>query len=223
MPKPLPWSHTALDDFVNCPRAYHAKRVAKTVKEEPSEAMLWGNEVHKHFEDRQQYGKPLPDELAIHEGYMSKLEQLPGEGFTERKIAMNRKGQPCGFFDKDVWFRGVIDYTKVKTDAALVVDYKTGKQHSKFGQLKLFALHTFAEYPSIVRVEVKFYWTQTQATTGEVYTRDMIPQLWSEFTPNLRQYAQAFKEDVWQPRQSGLCNGWCPVTDCEFWKPKRKR
>jgi hypothetical protein len=39
--------------------------------------------------------------------------------------------------------------------------------------------------------------------------------------PDLKQYATAFKTDVWQPRQSGLCNGWCPVTECEFWKPKR--
>jgi hypothetical protein len=53
--------------------------------------------------------------------------------------------------------------------------------------------------------------------------RDQIGAVWGEFLPNLKQYAQAFKEDIWQPRQSGLCGGYCPVTDCEFWRPKRRK
>jgi len=221
--KPLPWSYTGLDDFINCPRAYHAKRVAKTVKEEETEQMRWGNIVHKHFELRQLHGTPLPAELVVHEAYMQKLQEMPGQSYTERKIALDKQAQPCGYFSEQVWFRGVIDFTCVERTTALIVDYKTGKQHSKFKQLKSFALHTFAEYPEVQKVEAKYYWTQTQATTGETYTRDMIPTLWAAFTPDLKQYVQAFKENVWQPRPSGLCNGWCPVTDCEFWKPKRNK
>jgi hypothetical protein len=41
--------------------------------------------------------------------------------------------------------------------------------------------------------------------------------------PDIKQYQQAFVQDVWQARQSGLCHGWCPVTTCEYWKPKRMR
>lgn len=218
---PLPWSHTALDDFVNCPRAFHAKRVIKTIKEEKTEAMIWGEWVHKQFENRQAHNTPLPPELAEHEEYMLRLENMSGEAFTERKIALNRKAEPCGFFDKDVWYRGVIDYTKITGNTALVVDYKTGKMHSKYQQLKSFALSTFAMFPEVFRVDVRYYWTQTKQATGEQYTRVMIPQLWQVFTPDLKQYVEAFKTDTWQPRPSGLCRGWCPVTDCEFWKPKR--
>lgn len=220
--KPLPWSYTALDDFVNCPRAYHAKRVAKTVKEEKTEAIIWGEVVHKHFENRQKDGTKLPPELHEHEEFMERLERMPGVHHTERKIALDRKTQPCGFFDADVWFRGVIDYSKMHENIALLIDYKTGKPHSKFQQLKLFALHTFAENPAIDLVEVRFYWTKTCTTTGEIYRRNQIADLWATFVPNLKQYAQAFKTDTWQPRPSGLCNGWCPVKDCEFWKPRRK-
>jgi hypothetical protein len=128
---------------------------------------------------------------------------------------------PCGFFDKEVWFRGVIDYVKIHDGKALVLDYKTGKPHSKFGQLKLFAIHTFLAYPEVEVAEVKFYWTKTMSTTGERYHRDQMGDLWKHFIPNLRQYVEAFKTDTWQPRQSGLCNGWCPVKSCEFWKPRR--
>jgi hypothetical protein len=219
--KPLPWSYTSLEDFVNCPRAYYEKRVAKSVKEEKTEAIIWGEVVHKAFEERQRDGKPLPENLDDHEPFMLKLTTTPGELTTERKVALNKQMQPCGFFDADVWFRGVIDLSIVSGDKATLVDYKTGKPHSKFNQLKLFALHTFAQYPNVDTVDVKFYWTQTMTTTGDKYARSMVNGLWREFLPNLKQYAQAFKEDVWQPRQSGLCNGWCPIKDCEFWKPRR--
>jgi hypothetical protein len=47
--------------------------------------------------------------------------------------------------------------------------------------------------------------------------------LWSKFVPDLRQYMEAFKTETWQARPSGLCNGWCPVTECEHWKPKKVR
>ena len=223
MPTPLPWSFTSLEDFVNCPRAFYEKRVIKSVKEEESEAMLWGNRVHKAFENYIKNDDMLPKELQHHEKFLRSLADRGGKIATERKIALSKKAQPCGFFDRDVWFRGVIDLSIISEGEALLVDYKTGKPHSKFKQLKLFALHTFAEYPHVQSVKVKFYWTKTEMTTGDEYHREQIREIWSEFIPDLGQYAQAFKTDTWQPRQSGLCHGWCPVTSCEFWKPKRNK
>lgn len=221
MPAPKAWSFSALDDFINCPKAYYEKKVIKSVQEEQSEQMLWGNTVHKAFEDRLSDGVVLPAALEEHEPYLRRLEDMPGKSFTERKVAMNKRLQICGYFDRDVWNRGVIDFTKVSEAEALVVDYKTGKQHFKTKQLKLFALYIFALHPDVQRVDTRFYWTQTLTATGEQYRRREIPDLWAEFVPDLRQWAQAFKEDIWQERPSGLCNGWCPVRDCRNWKPKR--
>lgn len=220
--KPKPWSFSALDTFKTCPRQYEAKYVSKSVQEEKSEQMIWGERVHKHFEDRQLDGTPLPVELEQHEAYMQKLEALPGIHTVEQKIALNRKLQPTHFFADDVFFRGIIDYIKVDSDTAYLVDYKTGKPHQKFDQLQLFALHTFALYPNVNNVSVRFYWTKTESETRAAYTRGDIQGIWRKFIPDLKQYAEAFKTDTWQPRQSGLCNGWCPVKDCEFWKPRRK-
>lgn len=223
MRTPLAWSYTSLDDFVNCPRAFYEKRVIKSVKDEGGPHLDWGNLVHKAFELRQRDGTTLPDTLAMHEPYMRKLLDLPGTHTVERKVALDKRRQPCGFFDKNVWFRGIIDYTKLHGERALLIDYKTGKPHAKFKQLKLFALHVFAEHSTIEEVECRFYWTKTETSTGQTYNRRDIAQLWSEFVPDLRQYAEAFKSDTWQPRQSGLCNGWCPVQHCEFWRPKRAK
>lgn len=221
--RPLPWSHTGLSDFVNCPRAFAEKRVYKTVKEERGEEAIWGERVHKHFEERLVDGVVLPDELDRHEEFLARLEAEPGVLTVEQKIALDIRAQPCEFFGRDVWYRGVIDAKKVNGAYAHVVDHKTGKMKSCFKQLKGFALHTFAAHPEVQTVRAEYYWTQMLVTTGETYTRDMVPDLWKTFSPDLKQYAQAFKEEVWQPRQSGLCNGWCPVTTCEFWKPKRRR
>lgn len=220
---PQPWSHSRLSSFENCPRQFYELQIAKSVQDVRGEAVIWGEEVHRHFEKRLLDGVALPANLEAHEEFMGYLDGLPGHKMVEERIALDRSLNPCGFFDKSVWYRGVIDYGKVHDTTARIVDHKTGKYHSKFGQLKLFAIHTFIRYPAVQTVRAEYYWTQTMGTNGETYTRDQMGALWREFLPSLKQYAQAFQEDVWQPRQSGLCNGWCPVTGCEFWKPKRKR
>jgi hypothetical protein len=216
---PLPWSYSALDTFKTCPRQYHWRYVLKN-KEARSPQILWGEEVHKHFEDRQAVGKPLPDNLKDHEPFMQALEALPGNHNTEQKIALDVSRKPCNFFANDVWFRGVIDYIKIdlnnEASKATVVDYKTGKQHRKFDQLQLFALHTFALYTNVQIVEACFYWTQTKETTPMFYRRDDMKNLWRAFVPDLMQYAEAFETDIWQARKSGLCKAWCPVLECEF-------
>lgn len=217
------WSFSALADFKNCPRAYYEKRVIKSVREEESPQMAEGNRVHKAFEDRQKDGLVLPPDLEVHEPYMRKLEDRPGETFTERRVALNTRLKPCTFFAKDVWERGIIDYTKVHEKRALIVDYKTGKPHTKPEQLALFALHVFYEHPEVQLADVRYYWTKTQSETRKVYGRSEIPEMWQMFTPDLKQYVEAFKTDTWQCRPSGLCYGWCPVTHCEHWKPKQRR
>lgn len=212
---PLPWSYSALDTFKTCPRQYHWKYILKN-KEEKSPQIIWGEEVHKHFEDRQATGVPLPDNLTEHEPFMQQLDDLPGIHNTEMKIALDVNRKPCNFFQNNVWYRGVIDYIKVDKDKATVIDYKTGKPHQKFDQLKLFALHTFVLYPTVDTVETGFYWTQTKELTPMFYRRDDAKVLWKAFVPDLMQYAEAFETDVWQARKSGLCKAWCPVMECEF-------
>ncbi len=220
--KPLPWSHTALSTFVNCPRQYQHKYILKTVKEPPSPEMLWGRQVHKAFEDRIGLRTPLPSNLSEHEPFMQKLEAKKGIPFTEQDIAFDTKVKPCGKWATDVWYRGVLDFHVIEGDIGLLVDYKTGAVKPDFKQLATFAIHMFAMYP-IRMVNAQYYWTQTRDVSIKAWGRDDIPALWSMFLPDLRQYMEAFKTDTWTPRQSGLCNGWCPVTTCEFWKPKRKK
>ena len=227
--KPLPWSHTALEDFNNCPYSFYRKRVLKDIKEERGEAAVWGEQVHKAFELRQGEDKtPLPKELKEHEPFMGWLDEytkaVKGKVLVENKMALTRELKPCGFFDKGVWHRGVIDWLCLSKKLATVFDYKTGKPHNKHNQLKIFAIDVFYSYPQIETVRTAYHWTQTMKSgDAVVYDRRQLPELWQSITPTLKQYVEAFRNETWQKRQTGLCNGWCPVTDCEFWKPKRAR
>lgn len=214
--KPVPWSHSALEDFKNCPRAYYEKRIAKSVVEQKHQATIDGERDHKHFEDRLKDGVVLPDHLSTHEEFLARLESLPGQQLVEQEIALNQSGQPCGYWDPNVWYRGKIDYKKLNGHQARVIDWKTGKQHQKMLQLYEYMLHTFIAHPEIQLVRADYYWTQTKTLVGVTFGRERIGEIWSMLLPDLRQFAQAFHDDIWQPRQSGLCKRHCPVTGCEF-------
>ena len=222
MALPRPWSHTALSTFKNCPFQYQAKYVLKTVSEPATTEMIWGRRVHKDLEDRIGLGKKLPLDLQEHEPLMTEIEAMDGVIQTEQKIALNTKFQDCGQWDKDVFYRGVIDVSVLNNDHALIGDYKTGKVKPDPTQLIGFALHTFHKYDFIEKVDAFYYWTTNKTKSEFTYRRSQIPQLWDHFTPDLKQYREAYIKDVWQKRQSGLCNGWCPVELCQHWRPKRK-
>lgn len=231
MAKPLPWSHTSLTEFVSCPKQFYHKRVVKDVVEEKGAQQLWGINVHKAFEDRQATKVPLPIDLQEHEPYMAKIEAWEGHFFTEQKIALDKRGRPVNnFFDPDVWYRGVIDWTKLVGKTARIIDYKTGKKKEKWEQLMMNAIWTFLTYPEIDVVDARFYWTVDKTESRKVWGRAEMEMLWGFFIGDLRQYAEAFKSETWQPRPSGLCAKWCSVLTCdhngrrkggkyERWKP----
>lgn len=214
--KPAPWSPSSLDDFCTCPYAYYRKRIVKDVKEPPSEALTYGNEVHKHFENRLNDDTPLPDFLEAHEPYVQKVLDRPGVTMAEQSVGLTKTLRPCGFWDKEIWFRAKVDVRTVSDDRAWIIDWKTGKPHQKFKQLAAYALHTFVLYPNVDIIQAEYYWTQTTDTTKKVWARKETKDLWQMFVPDLNQYALAFKEETWQKRPSGLCKKHCAVVDCEF-------
>lgn len=219
--KPLPWSFSALSDFTNCGKAYYRKRIVKDVVDPPNEAGDWGDYVHKWFEAHLRDGTPLPGNLVQYQEYLDRIKAGSGTMYVECKYAINRQLQPCEFFAPDVWCRAILDVLHIDGPHARVIDHKTGKVKPNSRQLKLSALMVFAHHPEVVEVKTGFVWLKDTVLTKDGFHRDEVDDLWAEFIPDLKAYSTAFKEMRFTPRPSGLCNGWCPVTDCEFWKPKR--
>lgn len=47
--------------------------------------------------------------------------------FTEMKIGVTRDWEACGFFDKECYFRGILDLSvQLEDDALIIIDHKTG-------------------------------------------------------------------------------------------------
>jgi len=234
--KPLPWSHSALSDFLNCPKAYYEKRVAKSVVDPPNDAGRAGDFVHKAFEAYLRDGTPLPSTYpedirewpqgikppAAYQSYLNALAASSGTMYVECKYAINAQLQPVDFFDPDVWCRVIIDVLHVNGESARIIDHKTGKRKNDTRQLKLNALLVFIHHPQVQVVKTGYAWLRDADIATETYVSVNQAQLWEEFMPDLVRYNTAFKQETFVAKPSGLCNGWCPVTSCEYWKPKRR-
>lgn len=228
---PNPWSPSGLNEIETCPKSFHEQRVLRSVQGSRTEHNDWGDKVHLAFEAFfDSKGTELPGYLSIHRDYLAKLYDKPGIFWTEQKVAFDKQAKPCSWEARkeDIWGRFKIDFIKVDMEPdlgekpiATIKDWKTGKKKDDFTQLIIYALWAFAAHPGLELCDVAFYWTQTQTETRKVYGVAEVPALWAFLIPKLVNWRDRFRNELWTPKPSGLCNGWCPVTTCEHWKPKR--
>lgn len=217
------WSYSSIKTFEQCPKKYFHLRVAKDVKDEPGEAADYGTAVHLAAEEFIRDGKPIPEKFAFIRPVVEKLASLPGEKHAELKLGIRKDFSPCGFFDKDVWWRGIADLLVIDRHRAWCVDYKTGKnaRYADTKQLDLLAGAVFSHFPEVTKIKSSLIY---------VVSGDLIPKkhviterstYLSVFDEQLERLDAAMENGVWNAKTSPLC-GWCPVTSCEHWKPRRK-
>lgn len=216
-----PWSFTTLEAIRTCPRQHYHIRVVRDYKDDKNEAALWGDRLHIAFAHYLTTGE-LDAQFSNYRPYLDKLLALPGDQmFVEKYWGIDRQQQACDPKSSEAWGRGIIDFAKVDGDVARVIDHKTGKPKPKSKQLIVFSLLTFAHLPEVQRVETSFEWIAYNQQTAAAYTREQIPDMWAQILPDLLAYRDAYKMDQWDAKPSGLCRGWCPVTGCEHWQPKK--
>jgi hypothetical protein len=216
--KPIFWSHSVLNSFETCPRRHYVTRVAKLVTEPQTEALRWGNMVHKALEDRQNGTAPLPATLAGYEPMLQVLMSKHGQRLVEARWAVDASFRPVGYKDRSAWCRSVVDSGIVGVDSAVLIDWKTGSRKPDSDQLKLSAAMAFAQYPHVEKVSTTFVWLKEKKLDKESFTREQVGEIWNEFLPRVARLEQAHKTNTWHPKPSGLCVKWCPVTKqhCEF-------
>lgn len=221
MTKPVAWSYSALNAFETCPRRYYLTKIEKSVHEPQTEATLWGNRVHKALELRITTNKPLPVGMEAYEGVATTVVDRAkgGKLEAESKMALTAKFMPTTWFAKDVWVRGITDFTITKGSKVFIGDWKTGKPTPESAQLKLTAAITMHQKPYIQEVVNAFVWLKTGGVTHEKFTRDDLPSIWQEFMPRIERLNIAVAESKFPARPSGLCRAWCPVgkAKCEHW------
>ena len=221
--KPFAWSYTALTGFENCPHRHWRTKAAKDIPDPPGDAATFGKRVHSALENRVKDKTPLPESMKHYEPYCKRFEGVPGQVIVEHQIALNKQLKPTSWFAKDAWCRGVIDVGVVSGKKALMGDWKTGKRKPDSEQMMLFAGLGFIAYPQVKVIDTTFIWLPDKKVDRETFKREDAADIWGTFLPRVKRMEMAYNDgpDAHPKKPSGLCNGWCPVKDCEFWKPRR--
>jgi len=209
------WSHSSLKDYENCARKYHEVRVLKKHKQEKTEQILYGEELHKAAE---QYvkGVPLPKQFEFIQGMIDALLAKEGEKSVEIQMALDINLQPVEWFSKAAWVRGIADLLILDGEVAWVVDYKTGSnKYPDRNQLDLMSLLVFAHYPEVQQVNSALLFVVKNSIIKHKVKREDAEKLWWEYRERVSRIEASHTNEVWNPKQSGLCP-WCPVKTCEF-------
>jgi hypothetical protein len=211
------WTFSSLEAFETCPKQYHDVRISRRIKDKINPQADWGDRVHNAFESFIKDGTPLPETMTQWRGLLTRLNEIPGRKITEVKLAVDRNF--CAVEYKQAWSRGKGDLAILNGSEGALFDYKTGKPKPS-EQLTLYAGYSFAEWPQLKKVQTAFVWLKTRQIVTQTFHREDVPKIWQEFTPRVRRLELAFEKNAWPARPSGLCKGWCPVTDCEHYKTK---
>jgi RecB family exonuclease len=153
------WSYSSIKTFDQCPKKYYHLKVAKDVKDTPGEAAVYGTDVHAAAEEYVKNGTPIPEKYKVIRPLVEALAAFPGEKHTEMKLGLEKTTEgfylPCGFFDKNVWYRGIVDLVIINGDKAHLIDYKTGKKYDDHkGQCSFYAMGAMIMFPWIRKVNV---------------------------------------------------------------------
>jgi len=216
------WSYSSITLFDQCPRKYYHLRVAKDIVEPPSEAMMYGTDVHKAAEDFIRDGTPLPGKYAYMLPMLEKLQKIPGEFLCEQKMGLKKvdgRLAPCGFFDKDVWFSGIADLLIIDRDKeeARIIDYKTGKssRYADTKQLALMAACVFTHFPEVKRIKAGLLFVVAESFIKADFEADTGLRIFSELDNLLVSRETAYETGVFNPKQNFTCSKWCPVLSCD--------
>jgi hypothetical protein len=221
--KPKAWSYSALNKFLNCPMQYYEVSVTKRFADDTTEENLWGARVHDEIDKLICLGrydmagaKDLTPAMQQHVARVLEPMTQYGLLMSELKIGLNRRLQPCDWFDnKNIWLRAILDILHVHNEVATVCDWKTGKVRADMKQMKLFALVTFWTRPDIEVVNTRLEWLKYNDCTEVDFDRDDVPMLEASFTGDITRFRQAFVEERFPAKPSGLCKKYCPVLSCE--------
>jgi len=212
------WSYSSLGLFQQCPKKYYHLRVAKDYKEPETDALLYGKRLHEAAELYIGKGTPLPLQFGFIKNMLDLLKTLGegGEFLCEYRMALTRDLEPCDFFAKDVWWRGVADLVIIKDDKAYLVDYKTGKssRYADTKQLEILALALFKHRPDLKLVKGGLLFLVANDFVKVDYEDSQQAEPWVKWLNETKQLEAAYENEVWNPKPNFSCKQYCVVVNC---------
>lgn len=221
--RPIQWSHSSLKDFEGCNRRFHEVRVLRKYPRQETDATLYGTEMHAAIENYILEKAEFDPRFDAYRPVVDAMLKKPGRRLPEYQMALRKDLTPCDWRDPDAWVRGVSDLTIVNDDdlSAYVVDWKSGNnKYPDRDQLVLMSLMTFKHFPHLrkVRSALVFLVKGTLVKMQMMY--DQTDAFWWKYRERVARLEAAHANNVWPPTQTPLC-GWCPVTECPFYKPRK--
>jgi len=210
------WSYSSLDLYKQCPHKYYRLRVKKDVVDPESDQKNYGTEFHLSAEEFIRDGKPLPKKFEFAHELLELLRKRKGKHLCENKLGLSRSLEPCEFFSKEVWWRGIVDLIILQDDIAYVIDYKTGRtsKYADTKQLEIMSLAVFKHYPQIKKIKAGLLFVVANDFVKADYEQKDSAIYWQGWIENTNRLEKSIELDVWNPRPNFTCKGWCPVKDC---------
>ena len=210
------WSYSSISTYIQCPRKYQAEKVTKEVPYQDTEATLYGKAVHLAAEEFIRDGKPVPDKFAFMRELLEPVSKYAGKHLCEYRLGLTRDLEPCEFFSKDVWWRGIPDFLALDGETATMIDYKTGKS-SKYAdtkQLDLLALAIFKHFPEVKKIKAGLLFVIANDFIKTKYEKVEHEKTWVNWLQDTARLEKALELGVWNPKPNFSCKGWCSVKDC---------
>lgn len=216
-------SHSSADRFFTCPHAYEREKLIKDVPYMETEATLWGTRVHDACE---QFVKGESVDLttlmmADLQPVLEYLRDFPADHkCAEYEWCFNTAGVICDKDAPDAMFLGYTDFEAVRGDKAWVVDYKSGKRHSKFEQVELYALSIWMRFPEVNQINAGYLWLKERDPNSflsfkTLYRATDMPRIWKYRVDQYNRIKAAHDTGVFQANpgkgRSKYPCGWCAV------------
>ena len=214
----IAWSYSSLKTFEQCPRKYYHLKVAKDIKDGDTDATRYGTSMHTVAEEFIRDGVEIPAQFSYLQPALEQLKAIPGEKHCELKLGLTEDLEPCGFFDKGVWWRGVADLVIIDKEKKLAysVDYKTSKnaRYADIKQLDLVATALFKYFPEVERIKSALMFVVSNEFVRAIHKPENINLYLEKPKQGVARIEAALENDVWNPISGRLCR-FCPVKYCE--------
>jgi hypothetical protein len=221
------WSFTGLDCFFNvCPRKFAARWYYKTEIFEENEASIWGNRKHKADEmalkgqeEVTERGKVITLEKDIVDWkYVNAFLAAKAAGaelLVEAELCINRDLKQVGWWAQDAWGRAKTDVALIQGDTIKIYDWKTGKEKYEEWQLRIFCMFVALKYPQLKHFEARYIWLKEDKISDPVIlNRTEILPILKDTLDKVQRIEVAWKDEIFQCKQNGLCKRYCGVQDC---------
>ena len=210
------WSYSSIKKYNTCPKQFFHVKVVKDCEDPKTDATDYGKEFHEAAEFYIRDGVALPPQFAFVKEALDKLNAYSGEKHCEFKMGLTANLEPCDFFAKDVWWRGVADLLIIDGTEARCIDYKTGKsaKYADMDQLELMAMAIFKHFPQVEVVRGGLLFVLAKAFPKAKYHIENEGKMWEKWLSEYKRMEMSHKTGVFNPKPSGLCIKHCPVLSC---------